>query len=257
MIINSKSGGKDYAPCPEFIGRAVCVDVTEPKPYETQYGTKDKFKIIFEIDLIDESRTPSQPWCVLSMPMTASLHEKAALSKFLKDWFGRRLSDSETASFDLETLIGKPASVVIGHEPSQDGTKTYANIKLIQPHKMGEPLKPSGLFVRLKDRPPREGAQQGGSDSTYRRAPQGAPEGGPQDHSKVKVHIGRNKGIELRELTRDAIDALIQGWLPGAKANPKPLADDRRLIAALSWYQDRFKAEELAGLQVEQDDIQY
>ena len=29
------------------------------------------------------------------------------------------------------------------------------------------------------------------------------------------------------------MQALIDNWLPTAKANPKPLADDRRLIAAL------------------------
>ncbi len=254
MIVSSSSN-KEFAPCPEFIGRAVCVDVTEPKSYETQYGTKEKFKIVFEIDLIDDSRNPKQPWVVFSKPMAASLHEKSALYKFLKDWFGRPLNAAETEGLDLETLIGKPAQVVIGHEPSSDGTKTYANIKLIQPHKQGDPLKPSGLFVRLKDRPPREGQP----DSTYRRAPQGQPAASEEnvEPSRVKVHVGRNKGIELRELTQEAIGALIEGWLPTAKANPKPTADDKRLIAALQWFADREKQAEVAATQTEQDDLPY
>jgi hypothetical protein len=258
MIVSSKSGG-NYAPCPEFIGRAVCVDVTDTKTYETDFGTKEKFKIVFEVDLIDTSRDPHQPWCVFSKPMVASLHEKAALAKFLREWFGRKLSATETASFDLETLIGKPAQIVIGHEPSEDGTKTYANIKLIQPHKVGDPLQPSGLFVRLKDRPPREDKP----DSTYRRAPQsgGAPSttdaAGAPDHSKVKVHVGRNQGIELRELTRESINSLIELWLPKAKANPKPTADDKRLMAALQWYADKLQAEAIAETKLEQDEIPY
>jgi hypothetical protein len=131
------------------------VDVTPLKEYETEYGVKKKFKLAFEIDLIDDSRDPVQPWVVFTKPMVPSLHEKAALTKFLKDWFGRKLSEQENKALDLESLIGKSCSIVIAHEESQDGTRTYANIKLIMPLKNGE-LKPSGLWVRLQDRPPRE-----------------------------------------------------------------------------------------------------
>ena len=63
--------------------------------------------------------------------------------------------------------------------------------------------------------------------------------------SKTKVHVGRHKGIELRELTEEAIGALIDAWLPGAKANAKPTADDKRLIKALQWFDDKFKQAEL------------
>jgi hypothetical protein len=38
MIISATSGKKDFAPCPEFSGRAVCVDVTPLREYETEYG---------------------------------------------------------------------------------------------------------------------------------------------------------------------------------------------------------------------------
>jgi hypothetical protein len=129
MIISATGGKKDFAPCPEFSGRAVCVDVTPLKEYETQYGVKQKFKFVFEIDLQDDSRDPVQPWVVMTKPMVPSLHEKAALTKFLKDWFGRKLTDVENKSLDLESLLGRPASIVIGHEQSEDGSKTYANIK--------------------------------------------------------------------------------------------------------------------------------
>ena len=45
------------------------------------------------------------------------------------------------------------------------------------------------------------------------------------------------------------VGALIQNWLPTAKANAKPTADDKRLIAALEAWQ---AAQEKAN-----DDVNY
>ena len=259
MIISATGGKKDFAPCPEFSGRAVCVDVSPLKEYETQYGVKQKFKFVFEIDLPDDTRDPVQPWVVFTKPMVPSLHEKAALTKFLKDWFGRKLTDQENKSLDLESMIGRPASLVIGHELSADGSKTYANIKLIMAHKAGEPLAASGLWVRLQDRPAKDGdakAAPATGDSTFRKT-SGGGQPATDDPSKVKVHVGKHKGIELRELTEESITSLIEHWLPKARAEVKQTADDKRLIAALVWYQEKFKAAEEAQMKLEQDDIPY
>jgi len=145
ITVSTKQTGGTFTPCPEYTGRAVCVDITPLKTYETEYGPKQKFKIAFELDMIDKTRNPVQPWVVMTAPMTASLHEKAGLTKFLKDWHARALTAEETTSLNLDSLIGRPATVVIVHELSKDGTKTFSNIKLIMPHKTGEALKPSGL----------------------------------------------------------------------------------------------------------------
>ena len=259
MIISATGGKKDFAPCPEFSGRAVCVDVTPLKEYETEYGVKQKFKFAFEIELQDDSRDPVQPWVVFTKPMVPSLHEKAALTKFLKDWFGRKLTDQENKSLDLESLIGRPASLVIGHEQSADGSKTYANIKLIMAHKAGEPLAASGLWVRLQDRPAKDGdskAAPASGDSSFRKT-SGGGQPATDDPSKVKVHVGKHKGIELRELTEESITSLIEHWLPKARAEVKQSADDKRLINGLTWYQAKFKAAEEAQMKLEQDDIPY
>ena len=259
MIISATGGKKDFAPCPEFSGRAVCVDVTPLKEYETEYGIKQKFKLAFEIELQDDSRDPVQPWVVFTKPMVPSLHEKAALTKFLKDWFGRKLTDQENKSLDLESLIGRPASLVIGHELSADGSKTYANIKLIMAHKAGEPLAASGLWVRLQDRPAKDAdakAAPATGDSSFRKTSGGGqPE--TDDPSKVKVHVGKHKGIELRELTEESITSLIEHWLPKARAEVKQTADDKRLINGLTWYQTKFKADEEAQVKLEEDDLPY
>ena len=259
MIISATGGKKDFAPCPEFSGRAVCVDVTPLKEYETEYGVKQKFKFAFEIELQDDSRDPVQPWVVFTKPMVPSLHEKAALTKFLKDWFGRKLTDQENKSLDLESMIGRPASLVIGHEQSADGSKTYANIKLIMAHKAGEPLAASGLWVRLQDRPAKDGdakAAPATGDSTFRKT-SGGGQPATDDPSKVKVHVGKHKGIELRELTEESITSLIEHWLPKARSEVKQTADDKRLINGLTWYQTKFKADEEAQVKLEEDDLPY
>jgi hypothetical protein len=210
MIIKA-AGGKEFAPCPEFSGRAVCVDVTPLREYETEYGMKKKFKFAFELDLIDSSRDPVQPWVVFSKPLVPSLHEKAALTKVMKDWFGRKLTDAENNGLDLESLIGRPVTLIIGHEQSEDGSKTYANIKLMMPHKHGDPLQPSGLWVRMQDRPTKnEQGKTVAPDSTTTR---------PVDLSATKVHVGKFKGTPLSELTDDAVRGLGEHWLPKAKVN--------------------------------------
>jgi hypothetical protein len=235
ITVSTKPSGGNFTPCPEYTGRAVCVDITPLKAYETEYGTKQKFKIAFELDLIDQSRNPVQPWVVMTAPMTASLHEKAGLTKFLRDWHGRALTAEETVSLNLDSLIGRPATVVIVHEQSRDGTKTFSNIKLIMPHKSGEPLKPSGLWVRLEDRPPRE------DDQVKTVTPATAA---PVKLAEVKVHVGKFKGTPLSELTNDAVRGLAEHWLPKAKVNSGKTPEDIMLIAAVTKRMEEIDAQE-------------
>ena len=49
--------------------------------------------------------------------------------------------------------------------------------------------------------------------------------------------MGRCKGLEIRDLAPEQVAALVEKWLPTAKENAKPTADDKRLIAALEWWQ--------------------
>lgn len=235
ITVSTKPSGGTFTPCPEYTGRAVCVDITPLKAYETEYGTKQKFKIAFELDLIDQSRNPVQPWVVMTAPMTASLHEKAGLTKFLKDWHGRALTPEETVSLNLDSLIGKPATVVIVHEQSRDGTKTFSNIKLIMPHKSGEALKPSGLWVRLEDRPPREDGQ------VKTVVPATAA---PVKIADIKVHVGKFRGVPLSELTPDAVRGLAEHWLPKAKVSPGKSPEDIGLIAAVTKRMEEINAQE-------------
>ena len=224
MKIKNNSG--NFLPCPEYTGSAVCVDVTPLKTVQTQFGPKEKFRFVFEIG---ETKDDGSPWCVWSAPFTPSYHENSALRPFLRKWMGRELSADEVKDFDTESLLGRSAHITVIHEHSEG--EIYANIALIQPDKSAQPLKPSGKFVRMKDRPPKDApAGQGG----YRRAEQPAADGG--DLGATKIHVGKCKGLEVRDLSPEQVGALIANWLPMAKANAKPTADDKRLIAALeSW----------------------
>jgi len=226
MKISKKS--QSFEPHPEYSGKAVCVDATPLKKVETAYGVKDTFRFVFETSVL---RQDGSPYCVWSRGFTASLHEKSALAQFMRKWFGRALTAQEEAEFETEDLIGRAAEIVIAHEEGRNG-EVYANIALIRPDRTGKPLAPSGKFVRAKDRPPR--------DAEYRRTaePQAAEshEARAEEDSgwqRTKVHVGKHAGLDLGDLDQPSVQALIDRWMPEAKAKAKPTADDRRLIAAL------------------------
>lgn len=227
-----KNNNSNFEPCPEYTGRAVCVDVTPLKKQQSQFGERDVFKVVFETLM---EREDGSRFCTWSRNFTPTLNEKANFRKFLRGWLGRDLTKEELEGFDTDTLIGRTAQVVVVHE-HKDG-ETYANIVACTPDKAKEPLKASGKYVRVKDRqapPAPNGADAPANGGGYRRAQPAAE--ASVDHAAVKVHIGRCKGLELRDLSLEQVQALVEHWLPTAKANPKPLADDKRLMAALDWW---------------------
>ena len=234
MKLSEKKSG-NFTICPEFTGRAVCVDVTPPETKQTDFGPKEKFRLVFEVDQIDPAS--KRPFCVWSSGFTTSLNEKASFRKFLRTWFGRDLTAQELQEFDTESLIGKPAFIVVTH--SQDGDQTYANITACTPHKMGEPLPPSGTFTRKKDRDANKAAG-GGDGASYRKAEQPKSEGGEapvgrENWMTIKVHVGKHAGVDLGDLDAEAVEKLIGNWLPVHQKNPKPLAADKRLADALAF----------------------
>ncbi len=228
------TSSSNFESCPEYTGKAVCVDVTPLRKWQSQYGEQDVFKIVFEVDL---ERDDGSRFCVWSRQFTLSLGDKANLRKFLRGWNGRDMTKEELANFDTDYLIGKGAQVVVVHEHKDD--QVYANIVACTPDKSGAPLKPCGKYVRVQDRPLKDGRAQaaGGGSATsggYRRAEQ--PNDPDEDLGATKIHVGRCKGLEVRDLAPEQVQALIDNWLPGAKASAKPLADDRRLMIALDWW---------------------
>lgn len=217
MIIEKKT---NFEPHPEtdVPVRAVIVDITEPKETDSKFGKKMKFAIVFETDVLKDDGTP---WVHWDHGYTASMDEKSNLRKNLVKLLG---TSNLPVPFDTESLIGKPVRIMIEH--NVDDGKTYANVSFYGPEKTDNPLKPSGKYVRQRDR------DKNDTGSTYAKAAE-APEE-KAGWQQTKVHVGRFVGQQLEDLDGDAIQALITHWLPNATAEgAKPTADDRRLITAL------------------------
>ena len=215
-----------FEPCPESTGRAVIVDITPLRKEQSQFGEQEVFRVVFEVDM---DKPDGSRFCVWSRRMTPTLGEKSNLRKFIRGLYGRDLTKPELANFDTEVLIGMGAQLVVVHE-HKDG-ETYANIAACTPDKSGNPLKPSGKYVRLKDRPPKDGQAAPAGNGGYRRVQSNVDASG--DLLATKIHVGKCTGLEVRDLSPEQVGALIQNWLPTAKANAKPTADDKRLMAAL------------------------
>ena len=234
------NSNRNFEPCPEYTGKGVIVDVTPLRKQQSQFGERDVFKVVFEVEA---QRDDGTPFCVWSKNFTPTLNEKSNLRKFVRSLFGRDLTKAELEDFDTEALLGKGAQLVVVHE-FKDG-ETYANIAACTPDKSGSPLKVSGKYVRVKDRPATASGQGG-----YRRAePVGGNDG---DLGATKIHVGKCKGLEVRDLSPEQVGALIEHWLPTAKANAKPTADDKRLLAALEAWQAAN-----AGAAAEDDNVPY
>jgi hypothetical protein len=131
-LVAKDSGGGDYTPAPEGTHIARCVRAVD---LGTQKGSVQfpdaKHKVLLAWELCEElsefegKMTP----IVVSKRYTLSLHKKAGLRHDLETWRSRPFTAEELAGFDLKKILGAPCMVTIVHAPSQDGSKTYANIK--------------------------------------------------------------------------------------------------------------------------------
>lgn len=148
--------GRKYVPPPEGMRQACCVDVVDLGIVETNFGKKDSVRITWELDVdMDDGR----PF-IISRRYAKSLHEKSSLHKDLKSWRGRAFTPEELAGFDLEKLIGVPCQILVQHE-ERDGVP-YGNIAAITKAEKTHWLKPSGKYVRVKDRPEQQHGNGGG-----------------------------------------------------------------------------------------------
>lgn len=150
FVVQDSGGSREL--CPPGSYSAVCVDVVDLGMVETHYKDNTKMthkcRVVFEVA---EYRKDGTPYTI-GERFTASLAEKATLRKFLEGWRGRAFTPDELKGFDLEALIGAPAIVAVVHRES--GGKTYDNIASASKLMKGmPPLKPSGKYIRVKDRP--------------------------------------------------------------------------------------------------------
>lgn len=149
MKVQYKENG-DFTPCPEYNGIAKIVDTTDLTEYTSQYGTKEKFRFILEIN---QEKSKGVYYTVTTMPMAPSYHEKSNLRKFTESVLGRKMNKEEllaNGGYDTEELIGKYCQIIVEHVQTEDGNKTYANIKYVGKTKDAATWKSD--YIRLADR---------------------------------------------------------------------------------------------------------
>ena len=140
-------GGSNFEPAEEGVHDAVCVDVADLGMVDGQFGEKHKARLTWELAAKMKDGRPY----VASKTYTVSLHEKATLHKDLKSWRGKPFTADELRGFDVEKVLGAPCQLVITNT-EKDGM-VYANVTAIMKAKKNFQLKPSGNYVRYKDRP--------------------------------------------------------------------------------------------------------
>lgn len=218
-----EKGQSAFTPHPETEApvKAVIVDVTELKERQTQFGIKEEFRLVYETEVEDEEHDDRR-FCVWSRGYTPSLNEKAAFRKDLKKILGRDLTQLELDEFDTEALIGVGVKLIIQHE--HVGEKTYANISFLSADK--DPLKPSGKYIRQRDREPKDGPAPAAAPSKAAPAPVAATSAKWED---VVIHVGKFKGKNLGEIDPADVQTLVDKWMPKATTSDA----DQALVKAL------------------------
>ena len=105
----------------EGVHNVVASEVTDLGLVETNFGTKDRVRIVFECT--DQNDSEGNP-LKLFITATKSLHPKSTLGNFLKQ-LGIPVTPGQ--EFDLEDVVGVKALAVVQHNPGSNG-KTYANV---------------------------------------------------------------------------------------------------------------------------------
>lgn len=90
---------------------------------ETSYGTKDKFRVVFQT----QQKGKDGSFLEVRQNFNKSLHEKAAFVKFLKS-----MKINPGAAFTPDDLIGTKLQIVVEHSDPKDG-KVFANISSYLP----------------------------------------------------------------------------------------------------------------------------
>jgi len=132
MSLILKSSG-DFENPEEGTYVAVCSDVIDlgrqVDLYKENYNVRHKVRISF---LIEATMSDGRNFQVSTYPITFTSSTKGKLRPLLQGWRGADLTDKEMDAFDVEGMIGEPASIVVGTKIGKDGRK-WSNIISVSP----------------------------------------------------------------------------------------------------------------------------
>jgi hypothetical protein len=157
IIATSNGGGGNFEPIPSGSYPARCYSMVHIGTIEeTILGTTkklNKVRITWELPTelkVFKEENGEQPM-VISKEFTLSMHEKATLRNFLKNWRGKDFTEEEAKAFDIEKLIGAPCLLNITHKTKKDGSGVYAEIGSVSTMPKGytcpEPINPQFVFT--------------------------------------------------------------------------------------------------------------
>ena len=113
---------------PEGAHAATLEAITDLGIQETQYGPKAKVRLTWLLDTTSEDGRPLKAF----QSFTKSWGEKSNLRKTARQILGR----DPGPEYDTDDLIGKRATLVLGHD--EVGDKIYANVRAILTLREGE-----------------------------------------------------------------------------------------------------------------------
>jgi hypothetical protein len=110
--------------------------------YQGVAAERRKVCLLFEIDgervEVDGEEKPR----MMSITLTFSIHEKAALRKHLASWRGRDFTQAELADFHLKNILGAGCLLSVSNGVSSKGY-TFAKISAIAPPLKGGDIPPT------------------------------------------------------------------------------------------------------------------
>jgi hypothetical protein len=127
-------GDGQYEPAPEGPQQVVCVDgIFLGEKVEMFPGSPaklvKKYALVFQT--ADFNPATGRRF-EIQKEFTVSMHERAALRKFLGNWRGKQYTDEEAAKVELHKVVGVNGLATVEHKTSQAGRK-YAVVTNITP----------------------------------------------------------------------------------------------------------------------------
>jgi hypothetical protein len=173
-IIATANETQTYAPAPEGVHQAVCVDIEDLGMLKSAYTDdkgnekwQHKIKVYWQIS---ERRDDNKRF-VLSKRYTLSLHEKASLRHDLEAWRGRAFTEDELRGFDVESVKGANCLLNVQHRQSADKSRTYANVVSIMPLVKGMPKMVADDYERWVPKTATDQQPQQGNDTPEQHDP--------------------------------------------------------------------------------------
>lgn len=191
-------------------GSAVCVDYTEPTVEETQFGKKERFQFIFQVQPEDDNEDlfneRGERLTIRTRKFLTSLSPRANLTKFVQEWF-KNDNSVPWHDFDLEWFVGKSARVLVEHTNTDDG-KTFQNISLIRPWKGATKHFDLSGYKRIQDR------DENAADKPKSAKPVSKKnkDDGLPAWAKAVVPVGKKKGQPLADLDEKELKTLWEVW---------------------------------------------